>query len=217
MTTVVAKHRQGKQTAGQQSQRTAATSDKLLSEIKNQQTALDRHEGDALVAVVQIGKLLCELRPLAKKDWAKQLTTIPMHPRIASRYMAIVKGSIGAIGPAGSDLLARLPYDLQRFEQLSKLSLDQLEQLAQEMDLRRATREEVGAAVKELLGKSTARPPALTRIQKRFTGLQKLILGHLKDSSTEDQVQCRAVVANCLEMIQDAMQNGDPTDVLATS
>jgi hypothetical protein len=211
---VKAKKPEAGQTA-EQEQRPVTAGDQLLNQIKEQQAALERQEGDAVAAVVRIGKLLCELRPQAKKDWAKQLEKIPMHPRIASRYMAIVNGAIGQIGPSGSDLLSRLPYDLQRLEKRTKLTLEQLKRLAQELDLRQATRDQITHAVKSLLGEATAaRPPrpVLDRILDRFVGLHKLVAGHLQDCSPEEQQQCRTFVAGCLEEFESKVLNGDPGD-----
>src|SRR5262249_40677738 len=66
----------------------------LLKKIAAEQKTVDGQEANAVAAVLRISLHLAELRPLAKKTWAKQLGAIGMCPRVASRYLKIAKSGL---------------------------------------------------------------------------------------------------------------------------
>jgi hypothetical protein len=137
---------------------TEVSVEELVRAIRAEQEKLAEQQSASVAGVVAIGRHLIALRELVQKGWARHLKSIGMNPRVASRYMAIARGSVGQVGHPVSDLAARLPYDVIRLEWLTKLPPDALARLAGEMDLRAATRAEVIKRVKEELGMPVTAP-----------------------------------------------------------
>ena len=135
----------------------AANVKMLVGEIVKEQQKLDRHEGDVVACHIRIGHRLAELRVQAKKTWGKQLKTIGISPRVASRYLKIARHWPDQIGLNESDSLPRLPVDWLKLEWLCRVPPSQLPDLLSELDCKRATRAQVIAAVREVLGED---PPA---------------------------------------------------------
>jgi hypothetical protein len=125
---------------------------KLLNEIQKEQDKIARCEGDIVAAHVRLARRLHELRQLANGDWGKQLKKINMNPRVASRYLKIGKHWQDEISLKESDLLQCLPTDLLKLEWLCRPSIDQLSNLLNELDCKKATRSKVISAVREALG-----------------------------------------------------------------
>lgn len=132
---------------------------KVVQAIVKEQQKIDRHEGDVVACHIRIGVRLVALRSLAKKTWGKQLKALGISPRVASRYLKIVRNWPDEIGLTESDLLTRLPTDLLKLEWLCRVSVSQLEGLLNTLNCKKATRSQVIAAVREVLGEE---PPRAT-------------------------------------------------------
>lgn len=129
----------------------------LLDKIAAEQQKIDRQDGDVVACYVSMGQCLAELRPLAKRNWARQLKLLGIAPRVASRRMKLAQRWPDGIGHEESELLPRLPSDLLKLEWLCRLDHPQLSELLTHFDAKRATRPQVIAQVREALGEA---PPA---------------------------------------------------------
>jgi len=192
----------------------SASINMLVDEIVKEQRKIDRLEGDVVASHIRIGHRLAELRPLAKKTWGKQLKAVGISPRVASRYLKIAEHWPAEIGLTESDLLPRLPTDLLKLEWLCRVPQAELADLLGKLDCKKATRPQVVAAVREVLGED---PPAkdehdvegfvgrfIARVMRTVDGL------HEKFPDTEQQDRARKLLAAGLGRIQDALKAGRP-------
>lgn len=163
----------------------------LLKKICVAQKQIDKQEGRVLSSHITMGQLLADLRPLAKKTWAKQLDVIEMSPRVASRYVKLGDSWFGRIGLSESDS-TRLPVDLMKLEWLCRVPQDQLSGLLDKIDCKKATRSEVIAAVRDALGetKPTRTVSAVQVVERLLRRLLNTVreLGH-QDLAVMDQVR----------------------------
>ena len=183
---------------------------KLVNEIAKEQQKIDRCEGDLVASHIRIARHLADLRHLAKKDWAKQLKAIGMHPRVASRYLKISQHWDDEIGLRESDLFVRLPPDLLKLEWLCRVPPVQLGDLLDDLDCKKATRPQVIAAVREALGED---PPAkaeddVEKFVQRFIGRLAKTINQLNESfpEAEQQKQARDLLATGLQQVLDSIQ-----------
>ena len=184
---------------------------KLVNEIVKERHKIDRCEGDVVAAQVRIARHLADLRQLAKKDWAKQLKAIGMHPRVAGRYLKISQHWQDEIGLRESDFLVRLPPDLLKLEWLCRVTPVQLGALLDDLDCKKATRPQVIAAVREALGED---PPAkaeddVEKFVQRFIGRLVKMIDQLNENfpEAEQQKQARDFLATSLQQVLDSIQS----------
>lgn len=188
---------------------------KLVQAIVKEQQKIDRHEGDVVACHIRIGARLAALRSLAKKTWGKQLKTLEISPRVASRYLKIARNWTDEIGLTESDLMTRLPTDLLKLEWLCRVPVSEMAGLLDTLNCKKATRSQVIAAVREILGED---PPTATDDVETF--VQRLIhrltgtVERLGDKFPEPEQQKRAceLLAVGLLQVQDALQAGLPGD-----
>jgi molybdopterin converting factor small subunit len=182
---------------------------KLVNEIVKERQKIDRCEGDVVAAYVRIARHLADLRQLAKKDWAKQLKAIGMHPRVAGRYLKISQHWQDEIGLRESDLLARLPPDLLKLEWLCRVPPVKLSDLLDTLDCKKATRPQVIAAVREALGEDppTKAEDDVEKFVERFIGRLAKTIDRLNENFPEagQQKQARDLLANGLQQVLDSL------------
>ena len=124
------------------------TPDVLVQKIQTLDHRLARSEDEAVAATNEKGQLLTDLKACAKRTWGKRLGEVGLNPRVASRLMSV--GAWGRdFGPVGSDLLAKLPQDVQKLEWLVKLAPESLRQFVEDIDCRAKPRATVIKAVKD--------------------------------------------------------------------
>jgi hypothetical protein len=196
----------GKATAGQDKL------EKLIRDIKTEQSKMAQKEGDIVSNLFRIGALINELQNAAGRTWTKQVQKLGYHPRAASRLQKIASSWQGEIGTLGSEILPRLPNDVQKLEWLCRLRREQLETLLARLDLKKVCRKEVTAAVKELLGESTTTQTTgggiVKVINQLFARVMKAIEGWQQtgdDQETPEQL--RGVLSGGLEQLQQALDN----------
>jgi hypothetical protein len=175
---------------------------------------IHQEQGKTFGSILNIGKHLGELRPLAKGDWARQLKALGMSPRVASRHMRISESSLKEIGLNESEIATRMPTDVMKLEWLAKLTLEQVTKLAADLNLKQASRAEVEDAVRELLGQPAAKPRKSTdppaRIDRHFDGVVKLIAKHLAEGGSPADLE--DVVSSGLHKVNDALEGALATD-----
>ncbi len=188
---------------------------KLVQAIVKEQQKLDRHEGDVLACHIRIGARLSALRLLAKRTWVQQLKALGISPRVASRYLKIARNWHDDLGLSESDLLTRLPTDLLKLEWLCRVPVSQLGGLLDTLNCKKATRSQVIAAVREVLGED---PPRATdavetyvqRLIQRLTGrVEKL--GEVFPEP-EQQNRARELLSAGLDEVRNALQSDLPAE-----
>jgi hypothetical protein len=186
-----------------------------MAQIRAEQSKIDRNEGQIVASYVELGRLLLDMKNRAKRTWTQQVQQIGYHPRAASRLQQLAKGWWTAIiGTNGSDLFDRLPPDPQKLEWLCRLTREQMQKLLNESDPKRASRKEVIATVKAMLGKATTPRPKdpLEPIKRRFDGLVNCIR-QLADDEIDEAVRAMAAesLADKLAELQAAMESIGPS------
>src|SRR5262245_60240497 len=131
---------------------TGADIQQIKEQIKSEQEKIHRTEGSAIASKVQIGVQLNKLQAAAGRTWTKTARELGYHPRAASRLQKLGSSWLAQIGTEGSEILNRLPADEQKLEWLCRLSEEQLRQLLEEGDWKKASRPQVIAAVKKIQG-----------------------------------------------------------------
>lgn len=188
---------------------------KLVQAIVKEQQKIDRHEGDVVACHIRIGARLAALRSLAKRTWGRQLKALGISPRVASRYLKIARGWQDEIGLNESDLLTRLPTDLLKLEWLCRVPVSQLGGLLDTLNCKKATRSQVIAAVREVLGEE---PPTATddvemfvqRLIQRLTGTVEK-LGE-KFPEPDQQNRARELLSAGLDEVRNALQSDLPAE-----
>jgi hypothetical protein len=187
----------------------SASITKLLDKIVKEQQKIDRHEGDIVASHIRLGHHLAELRALAKKTWAKQLKSIVISPRVASRYLKIAQHWPDQIGLNESDLLPRLPTDLLKLEWLCRVPRAQLPDLLTKLDCKKATRSQVIAAVREALGEAPPNEgePDVEEFIERLIQKVMDVVARLEDKFhvREQQDRARELLVAGLRQVQDAL------------
>ena len=184
---------------------------KLVNEILKEQQKIDRYEGDVVASHIRIGSHLTQLRLLAKNNWAKQLKTIGISPRVASRYLKIAQHWPSEIGLSESDLLPRLPPDLLKIEWLCRVPQAQIGDLLDKLDCKKANRPQVIAAVRAALGEDP--PPKdeqdVMKFVRRFIDRLVKTVDRLPETfpELEQQDRARELLAAGLHEVQDALQS----------
>lgn len=190
--------------------------DGLTAEIERARSAIAEGGGRVVEGVAALGRCLAGLRGLANKDWAKRLKSLRIAPRVASRYMRVAAGSVGRIGPAGSDLAGRLPADLQKLERLSQLDLADLARQAADHDLRGMSRERLIDLVNQALGRlprkradkngsSRGLDGPAERLSRLFRGAVDLITAEVAQGGEDARGQLRDAAAPWLSELTDAL------------
>src|SRR5262249_38826705 len=126
--------------------------DALKEQIEQQLKRLKETERQTVEHHISLGRTLTKYKNRVRKRWLKELETLGIAPRVASRYLLLGKYWATEQETPGSDLLPRLPADLHKLEWLCRLKRRQLRKLCEKMNLRDATRGEVIEAVKKELG-----------------------------------------------------------------
>jgi hypothetical protein len=153
-----------------------ATIRQIVDAIRTELSEIDRREGSVVICHVRLAARLAELRPLAKRTWGQQLKILGMSPRVASRYLKIARHWTPEIGLNESDLLPRLPADLLKLEWLCRVPPDQLSEVLDHLDCKKASRSMVIAAVREALGEEPPADEGVEEYVQRFLHrLQKTV------------------------------------------
>jgi hypothetical protein len=187
---------------------------RLVNEILKEQRKIDRCEGDVVASHIRLGRYLAQLRPLATRNWAAQLKAVGMSSRVASRHLMIAQRWGKEIGLLESDLLPRLPTDLLKLEWLCRLSQDQLRNLLDKLDCKKAPRPQVIALVREALGElpPTNDVPDEKQFVRRFSSQLTRTIGRLYEMFTETEQQDRIIQLLIAEVrqFQDAIGDQPP-------
>jgi hypothetical protein len=191
----------------------------VLAQIAAEWEELDRQEGDVVGACFRLGRLLAELRRLARRDWSKRSKALGIHPRVARRYVRLGESELARSGLPESDLLCRLPADLMKLEWLCRLTAEQLRELLGRLDARGASREKVVAAVKAVLsGDDTPARPApdlaalLERVFRRLDG----VLERLEEADPGQRGRVRDLLAGGLRRVERALATSDGQEPAAS-
>ena len=131
---------------------------KVLDKILKEKQKIDRREGDIVTSLIRIGHHLAELRAATKRTWAERLKSLGINPRVAARYLKLAEYWPIEIGLNESDLLTRLPVNLLKLKWLCRLPVERLGELLDQLDCKKATRSEVIAAVRAMLGETPPVP-----------------------------------------------------------
>src|SRR5262249_51447982 len=181
---------------------TRLTPSDLKARITEQKSRLDKHEGNTVLAIIEIGKLLVQLRRVARRSWRSDVQELGYHVRVANRYLAIGKSDWGQIGPIGSAIAAALPNDLHKLVWLCRLNPQQLAGLLANCDVKTEPRPKVIAEVKGLLGIPPRNPAAggvkglVTTIDRRVSGLADRIDEWFAEGPVDDD---RVIVLKHIE------------------
>jgi hypothetical protein len=149
----------------------------VVRKIKAEQDRLDNNDAPTVGSHLALGRLLAELRRLAKRTWLKQVKALGYDRRVASRYVTIGTNPLAEMGLIESHLLARLPPDVMKLEWVCRLPAEQLEKLTAELDVKKASRPRVIREVKKILGLelTTRRPDLATQIDRAVQGVGALV------------------------------------------
>jgi hypothetical protein len=176
----------------------------LLGDIKSELQKIDRCEGDIVASHIRLASYLRTLRDLAKKDWATQLASINICPRVGSRYLKIAEHWPDGIGLRESDLLPRLPPDLLKLEWLCRVPTEALGTLLTELDCKKATRPQVIAAVRKALGET---PPL--KDNEGNPGVEKTVEAFLRRvRESVDRLQARFTEPKQQELLRVCLTAG---------
>jgi len=149
----------------------------LVEDIKVLTTKMAKAEGNAVLHVIELARLYVELRQSVKKrQWERTLTELGVSLRVASRYLVIGE-SWWLQDPPGSDELTLLPCDLEKLEQLSKLSPHHLPVVLQAVRCKEVSRGAVISAVQRVLG---GKPPAPADDEVTVKSLKKKLSGYVR-------------------------------------
>ena len=193
--------------------KTDATADiqQIVDAIRAEQQNIDRHEGGVVVCHIRLASRLAELRPLAKRTWGQQLKVLGMNPRVASRYLKIAKHWSPELGLHESDLPPRLPTDLLKLEWLCRVPLQQLREILNDLDCKRASRREVVAAVREALDEEPPPEEEVEVFVQRFLDRLQGTIGRLEERFPEpDQLnRARQLIRSGLRKMQASLQTAE--------
>ena len=184
---------------------------KVLDKILKEKQKIDRREGDIVASLIRIGHHLTELRAAAKRTWAERLKTLGINPRVAGRYLKLAEHWPVEIGLNESDLLARLPVDLLKLEWLCRVPLERLGELLDQLDCKKASRSEVIAAVRAMLGETppAAPEPSVTKFVDRCIRRLTTAVGRLPEEfpAADEQAQARELLGIGLNQVMESLQS----------
>ena len=166
----------------------------IFNQVKIAKDKLAASEGAYVPALINFCVKLANLRVKAKRDWETCLDKLRMCPR-AARYVKVGK-SWWNDGTLGSDLMTKLPADVQKLEWLCRLDNERLEQFLGERDFRFREREDVISAVKEALGlpisSNTNRRKSPAQIDAMCTKLEEIakeICSEIDDPDSKSRIE----------------------------
>src|SRR5262245_40165388 len=110
---------------------------KILTGIQKVMGKAARNEAEAVVLALELGRRFKELKEAVPRRGLEELNKLGFNERVARRYLKLAEEWTPDRTP-GSDLLARLPHDLQKLEWLCRLSLQQLGAICLVLDCRKA-------------------------------------------------------------------------------
>jgi hypothetical protein len=178
----------------------------VVEQIKGEQEKIHRTEGSAIASLVQIGVLLIQLQAAAGRTWTRTARELGYNPRTASRLQKLGSSWLAQIGTAGSEILNRLPADIQKLEWLCRLSEEHLRQLLANGDLKMTSRSKVIAEVKKILGEDEAQAqPASTDVARALDRILKQLLKLIEGAQTEEQKCIREILVSRLQKVQQAL------------
>ena len=185
----------------------------MLDKILKEKQKIDRHEGDIVASLIRIGHHLAELRAAAKRTWAERLKTLGINPRVAARHLKLAEYWPIEIGLNESDLLARLPVDLLKLEWLCRVPVERLGELLDQLDCKKATRSEVIATVRAMLGETPPAPsePSVTKFVERCIRRLVTAVDRLQETfpAAAEQAQARELLEIGLNQVLESLQSRD--------
>ena len=181
---------------------------RLLAEIRAEQRKIDRNEGNVIASKITIGTRLAALKAASGRTWGRQQTELGYNPRLASRLMKLAQGWGSEIGRIASDLLPKLPPDLNKLEWLCRLDAGQLRALLAGLDARKASRKEIVSKVRDALGEepppavdtSTAMAKSIDRTFDRLGKTLERLHGEAADAGHAHEVRA-AIAAGFARML----------------
>ena len=193
----------------------SASINKVLNKILKEQEKIDQQEGNVIKCHIRLAHHLANLRDLAKKTWGNRLKDLGMNSRVASRYLKIAKYWPTEIGLNESDLLPRLPVDLLKLEWLCRVPLDRLPHLLDHLNCKKATRQQVIAAVREALGEAPPGEPesdVAEFVDRCIRRLMKTVK-KLHETFVEPEEQTRGceLLETGLRQVQETLQSARET------
>lgn len=135
---------------------TTLTVEQVLSQIKAEKAQLDSNKNDRILHLLRLGKQFVQLKTLARGGrWIKLVMELGFDRRVASRLLNLGYSQWDEQSLKDSGVLAKLPGDLIKLEQLCKLSFDDLGLYLRVNDPTSEDRGKVIANVHRLLGITT--------------------------------------------------------------
>jgi hypothetical protein len=135
--------------------------------------SIDACERTLVESRLSVARFLADLRRLTRRNWMQQLARVGIDARAARRYVQLGNTELARVGSGAPDLIAGLPTDLVKLEQVSRVPVDQLPQLLGHVDPKEASRGRVAAAVRELLGGPKRPTRAAPDLEKEIRGAFK--------------------------------------------
>jgi hypothetical protein len=181
----------------------------IVQKIKAEQDKLNNNDAPTVGSHLALGRLLAELRQLAKRTWIKQIKALGYDRRVASRYVTIGTNPLAEMGRSESHLLTLLPPDVMKLEWVCRLTADQLTQLAAGINVKKASRNRVIREVQKILGveTSTRKPDLATQIDRAIQRLVSLVdkISTEKADTAERQLLLGEMAA-ALEEVQQTLK-----------
>jgi len=164
--------------------------DTLVEGIKVLNSKMDKAEGKAVLHTIELASMYVELRQNVKnRQWERTLKEVGISPRVASRYLTIGE-SWWLDQQPGPDELARLPWDLEKLESLSKLSVEALPIVLKSINPRQDSRGAVKAAVQRVTGGSPSEPAddeiTVKKLQKQLSNYVHCMVNVIEDLEEHD-------------------------------
>jgi hypothetical protein len=170
----------------------------LLESIQNLYQEVMDGEKANIDRVLNLSRILVELKNQAPRTWLKRVEQIGLNQRVARRYLTIGENWSIDRTPE-SDLLKSMPYDLLKLEWLCRLPMDDLKQLARTMDFRVESRGRVIEAVKRLLGQPSTQKEVVSEPLQPLLDKWNNSIEHLLDGIESLNLSQREQLARELE------------------
>src|SRR5690349_19435233 len=182
--------------------------EQILKKIEENEKKIRVSEGEAVNLIMEQGRLLRQLKRKVHKNWLQAVEDIGLNERVARRYLKIGEEWATPDRTPGSDLLARLPYDLHKLEWLCRLPVAELEQLCDANDPRQVDRAGVIKEVQRRLGEEVqaGKRPTLKALRTSWQNSFEALLTKVGELDQEDRRRCIAELENRLDELKEELR-----------
>jgi len=192
----------------------------LVEDIKVLIGVVAKAEGKAVLHTIELAGRYVQLRGSVRNGrWLKVLEGLKVSPRVASRYLAIGDTWWVQDQPPGADLLAQLPSDLCKLEQLAKLSPEELPKFLSVVPCKTCGRGKVIKLVESWIGEkpsaSADQKVTVKDLKKRWADyVRRMVnaIGSLDDQAADDEIrgQLLADLEAKFSEVEEALTEPDP-------